>query len=211
MAIEPAPEPIKSVLLPDLDYNTFQHLMEWLTIATLGVIITTAISFFFLYVATENISKSRRSQQAVLKVKKFLPLLKALTNRHNRLSGILATKNAEAFQKVTACERAIHIRNQLEKRKYIQVRFANTPNRSQICFAGYVYNEYVRKYVARGQHYPLLDDDWAVPHLVEVWADSPEAAEQEIFKKYPKAQGYVINNLEPVKPIPTQEQILNNA
>ena len=211
MANEPASAPVKSVLLPDLDYNLFQHMMEWLAIATLGVIITVSISFFFLYAVTENITKSNRSQQAVKKVKRLLPLLKGLANRHSRLAGILTAKNAEAFQKVRAHERAVQIRNQLQRQKYIQVRFANTPNGSLTRFSGYIYNDYVKKYVARGQHYPLLDDHWAIPHLIEVWANSPEEAEQEIYRKYPKAQGYAINNLDVVKALPTQEQILNQA
>ena len=89
------------------------------------------------------------------------------------------------------------------------MRFANTPNKSLICFSGYVYNEHVRKYVAKNQHYPLLDDEWATPQLVEVWSDCLEGAEQEIYKKFLKSQGFIINNLEKVKRIPTTEQIIN--
>ena len=193
-----APESLKSTLLPYLDYNLFQHVMEWVALASLTTIISISISFFFLFLTTERIARDRQAREALAKVKRFLPMLKALIARHGSLSSKMAEIETDTFQKTRAHERALHALAQTKKRKYIRVRFANAPNRSLICFSGYVYNEHVRKYVAKEQHYPLLDDEWAVPQLVEVWSDSVEGAEQEIHKKYSKSQGFIINNLEKV-------------
>ena len=136
-------------------------------------------------------------------------MLKAFISRNNSLLSILAVINTETLQKTRAHERATQAPVQINKKRHIRVRFAITPNRSLICFSCYVYNEHVRKCVAKEQHYPLLDDEWAVPQLVEVWADSVEGAEQEISKMYTKSQGFIINNIEKVKRTPSKEQILN--
>lgn len=209
MASQNTAESLKSTLLPELDYNLIQHAMEWVALALLTTIISISISFFFLFLTTERIARDRHARDAVAKVKRFLPMLKAFIARHNNLASKMAEINTEIFQMTRAHERATHSLAQIKKRKYIRVRFANTPNRSLVCYSGYVYNEHVRKYVAKEQHYPLLDDEWAVPQLVEVWSDSVEGAEQEIYKKYLKSQGFIINNLEKVRRLPTKEQILN--
>jgi hypothetical protein len=209
MANQPVQETLKSALLPGLDYDIIQHILEWFIITLIATIISMSISYFFLSVAKLRINRDRHAKEDVEKFKKFFPLLKALLGRHNRLSADLAAMNAEVFQKTRAHERASLVLSQMKKRKNIRVRFANLPNRGLRCFSGYVYNEHVRKFVAKDQHYPLLDDEWATPQLVEVWCDSLEAAEQEIYKKYTKAQGFIINNLEKVRPPPTKGQILN--
>ena len=209
MENQPVQESIKSTLLPDMDYDIVQHVMEWVALTSLSIIVCMSISLFFLYITTDRISRDRRASEAVEKVRQYIPMLKTFVARHNSLSAKLAEINAEAFQKTRAHERAMHVLSQMKKRNQIQVRFANSPNRSLTCFSGYVYNEHVRKCVAKEQHYPLMDDEWAVPQLVEAWSDSPEGAEQEILKKYPKSQWFIINNLEKVKPLPTKEQILN--
>ena len=196
-----------SVLLPFLKYNGLQHIIEWLAISIFGAMVTSMISWSFLYFVVHQITTNKKSDTAAAKVKKYMPLFKRAVARHTELNSQLASINSRHFIKTRSYEKAIRIRDQLEKRKDIQVRFANMPNRDLQCFSAYVYNEFVRKYVSKGQRYPLLDDDWATPQLVEVWAETIEKAELEIARKYSKMFGFVTNNLEKIKPLPTVEQL----
>ena len=198
---------ITSALLPFLKHSYFQHIIEWAALTTLGMLITTAISYFFLSIVQYWIGRSRLASDAVSRSRRMIPLFKSILSRHQDLNGKLAAINGVLHLRTRGYERANRVLAQLERRKYVQVRFANAPNRDMLKFSGYVYNEFVKKYVSKGQHYPLLDDDWAVPQLIEVWAENAERAELEISRKYPKMFGFIVTNLEKVKPPPTREEL----
>ena len=190
-----------STLVPSLRHSEFQHLLEWLALSLIAALMVSALSAFFLYCAEYIVSRDRRSSDALYEIKRRTPLLKGLMRRRESVSKSLADTNARLNAEVRLYERASSVLGQLKRRQSTLVRFGNEPDRELRCFAGYVYNDFVRKYVAKGQHYPLLDDGWALAQLVEVWADTPERAEIEIARKFPKTFGFYLSSLEVVKPI----------
>ena len=58
-----------------------------------------------------------------------------------------------------------------------------------------IYNEEVREKVRSGSWHRDLNDDWAEIHYIEVKAKDENDANQQILRKYPKNQGYVIESV----------------
>jgi hypothetical protein len=58
-----------------------------------------------------------------------------------------------------------------------------------------IYNEEVREKVRSGSRHRDLTDDWAEIYYIEVEAKDENDANQQILRKYPKNQGYVIESV----------------
>ncbi len=58
-----------------------------------------------------------------------------------------------------------------------------------------IYNKSVRERVAEGERHRQLADDWADVHYIDVEAVTEEAARNQIARKYPPSQGFVIENV----------------
>ncbi|MEI6558708.1 MAG: hypothetical protein WCO00_09900 [Rhodospirillaceae bacterium] len=201
MAANPDTLSLISALVPGLRHTQFQHTLEVLALAVFAALLASGLSVFLLYCVEYFISKERSSFEAVNKINRRVPALKTLMWRHEKLKQTLGEANGKLNTEFRRYEKAGRVLGQLKRREFIKVRFANEPNDQLPCFAAYVYNDFVRKYVAKGQHYPLLDDVWATAQLVEVWAETPEKAEIEITRKYAKVFGFYMTNLEKVNPL----------
>ncbi len=62
-----------------------------------------------------------------------------------------------------------------------------------------IYNEEVREKVRSGSRHRDLTDDWAEIYYIEVEAKDENDANQQILRKYPKNQGYVIESVTKVQ------------
>ena len=58
-----------------------------------------------------------------------------------------------------------------------------------------IYNEEVREKVRSGSRHRDLTDDWAEIYYIEVEAKDENDTNQQILRKYPKNQGYVIESV----------------
>jgi hypothetical protein len=59
-----------------------------------------------------------------------------------------------------------------------------------------VYNKEVREKVREGEHHGRFTDDWADFHYIEINADSEDQARTRAEARYPKSQGFVIDNIQ---------------
>ena len=196
MAVSDRTIGLASTLIPTIKHNQFQHYLEWLAVSFLAALIVIVISSFVLYCIEYYISRDRSSSDALATINLRMPMLKSFLRRHESLNQKLSESNEQLNIAIKKSERVSGTLAQFRKRKFVKVRLVNEPNSNLMCFSGYVYNDFVRKYVAKGQSYPLLDDIWAIPQLVEVWSESPERAEIEVARRYPKTLGFYLTNLE---------------
>lgn len=62
-------------------------------------------------------------------------------------------------------------------------------------FEAAVFNQQVRDAVKQLEHHPDYKDEWADLHYIEVKAETSADARKEIERQYPKAKGFVIDNI----------------
>ncbi len=62
-------------------------------------------------------------------------------------------------------------------------------------FEAAVYNQQVRDRVAEGKKHRFYDDSWADTHYIEIEAESEEAVRAKLRRRYPEAQGFVIEGI----------------
>ncbi len=132
-------------------------------------------------------------------IERRVALTRRFGERHAKI-----TRNVEAVDEEiqTLISQQTDLTNKLRQIQDLQSRCVRTignPIKGAKCYRALVTNSYVKEYINSGNKHPVYDDSWARAQIVEVWSTSNSFALLALREKYPQAQGFTVDKIEPVQ------------
>ena len=137
-------------------------------------------------------------------LKSRIPMLNRFVERRARRKGLIDRLDEEVKHQVTSQRTLVA---QIRALNDLQSRFIRTigqETKGMICYRAIVTNAYVKNYVLEGKRHPLYDDCWAKAQIIEIWAASQANAIVDLRKEYTQTQGFIVDKIEPVQPVPVR-------
>ena len=190
------------LIVTSLGINSGGDLINALLVFSGAVIAGTLLSEGLIYLWEYQLSLHSDLTGYRDTLKSRLPMISRFMERRARRNGLIDRLDEEVKTQVTA-QRALV--TQIRALNDLQSRFVRTvgqETKGMFCYRAIVTNAYVKNYVQEGKRHPLYDDCWAKAQIIEVWAPAQANAIVELRKEYPQAQGFVVDKLEPVQPVP---------
>lgn len=172
----------------------FQFLLvTFIAVVAVNLILTIGAHFYALII------RSRAGEEMLrARLTRYARIATGLDNRLETRRGSAAGAASSLFG-VERQEKTLRARaRELENAPHRFVRLVGSELAPNKAYEFLVFNSSVSHQVKRGERHPFYDSGWARPSPVHVWAKTPEDAQADVERVFPKASGFKITFAQPL-------------